>query len=143
MNVGNCKHFNGTMNDECDKGVEYKTLAGEPEFGLVKRLPCLSKYRVESIVFCDYFRPLSQIEVNEAEQKREKSIQDKLIAVGLILKEHPEIDPQWEGQMDDRKGFRGTIECPVCKGILHYTIAGGNHHIWGKCETEDCLSWMM
>lgn len=37
----------------------------------------------------------------------------------------------------------GTIICPLCNNTLYYTIARSNMHIWGKCETNSCLSWMM
>ena len=40
------------------------------------------------------------------------------------------------------RGIEGTIECPACKGTLHYSIAGTNGHMWGRCETKDCLTWM-
>lgn len=46
-----------------------------------------------------------------------------------------------------RKKHRGTshrevIECPCCKGKLHLSIAASNGHVWGKCETAGCLSWI-
>lgn len=37
---------------------------------------------------------------------------------------------------------RGTIECPKCNGQLNYTRASSNGHVWGKCKTDNCLSWM-
>jgi hypothetical protein len=58
-------------------------------------------------------------------------IDNTIAAIGTILEKHP--------KMEDAKG---EIECPLCKGILHYTKSGYNNHIWGKCETEDCLSWV-
>lgn len=36
----------------------------------------------------------------------------------------------------------GTIECPKCKGVLHFSKAKSNGHTRGKCESENCLSWM-
>lgn len=39
-------------------------------------------------------------------------------------------------------GGRGQIECPICKGNLHYSVASYNGHLWGKCETEGCVAWM-
>ena len=35
-----------------------------------------------------------------------------------------------------------VIECPACKGRLHLSQAAYNGHVWGKCETEGCVSWM-
>jgi len=64
-------------------------------------------------------------------------------AIQIINKKHNNT-PQYEfpvpGQNESAKG---TIECPKCKGVLHYTISGYNGHVWGKCEKEDCLRWMM
>ena len=42
----------------------------------------------------------------------------------------------------DKTGVRGNIDCPVCGKRLFYVIHG-NGHIWGNCETEGCLRWMM
>jgi hypothetical protein len=39
-------------------------------------------------------------------------------------------------------GNGGKIECPVCKGDLYWRRARINGHVWGKCKTENCLSWM-
>ena len=38
---------------------------------------------------------------------------------------------------------KGTNNCPLCDKILYYTIARSNMHIWGKCGTDGCLSWVM
>lgn len=38
---------------------------------------------------------------------------------------------------------RGSIICPECGGKLNYSRAKSNGHVWGKCETPNCLSWMM
>jgi len=37
---------------------------------------------------------------------------------------------------------KGTMGCPLCGGKLHYTVAALNGHVWGACETKNCLSWM-
>jgi hypothetical protein len=40
------------------------------------------------------------------------------------------------------KAGRAKIECPVCKGALWYSVASVNGHLWGKCSTKGCVSWM-
>lgn len=40
------------------------------------------------------------------------------------------------------EGFQEVIECPACKGRLHLSIAACNGHVWGRCETPDCVKWM-
>ena len=39
------------------------------------------------------------------------------------------------------KGNQGQIKCPKCSNDLNWTRAS-NKHVWGKCKTENCLSWM-
>jgi hypothetical protein len=46
------------------------------------------------------------------------------------------------GKKKPKKPIVDTIKCPKCNGILHFSKSSYNGHIWGKCETEDCLSWM-
>lgn len=63
-------------------------------------------------------------------------------------------DPDFEklvlalnGIRDWRKANKGvnkteTVECPVCKGRLLLSIARSNSHVWGKCETLNCVQWI-
>ena len=44
--------------------------------------------------------------------------------------------------INDKEENQGTIECPKCKGDLRYFRSSSNGHVWGKCKTENCLSWM-
>ncbi len=46
------------------------------------------------------------------------------------------------GIIQTLKPNNGIIECPKCKGKLHYKRYP-NKKVYGKCETIDCLSWMM
>ena len=45
--------------------------------------------------------------------------------------------------IEDKKENKGIIECPRCKSELTYVRAKSNGHVWGKCKTENCLSWAM
>lgn len=56
-------------------------------------------------------------------------------AIAEIIKLHPKKD----GKLQD--GI-GSIKCPKCDSTLHYSISSYNGHIWGKCETNNCLGWM-
>ena len=40
------------------------------------------------------------------------------------------------------KGDSGTVECPACKGIVHWTRARSNGHRWARCETENCIAFI-
>ena len=43
----------------------------------------------------------------------------------------------------NRVAKQEAIECPTgCGGKLHLSQAAYNGHVWGKCTTEGCLSWM-
>ncbi|KMO39290.1 hypothetical protein VQ02_10130, partial [Methylobacterium variabile] len=39
-------------------------------------------------------------------------------------------------------GDEGEIPCPDCAGRLRWSRAE-NGHVWGACETANCLRWMM
>lgn len=47
---------------------------------------------------------------------------------------------QWRAKPP--RGKQEVIECPACKGKLHLSQAASNGHVWGKCETDGCVSWM-
>ncbi|KMO23000.1 hypothetical protein QR78_05680 [Methylobacterium indicum] len=40
-------------------------------------------------------------------------------------------------------GDEGEIPCPECSGRLRWARDPGNGHVWGKCESDGCLAWMM
>ena len=76
-------------------------------------------------------------------RKMSDTVQYMLIAIALI-QEETDAKPEFEPDMDKtKKGCSGEIECPKCGKRLKYSVAGGNHHIWGACETDGCLRWMM
>jgi len=35
-----------------------------------------------------------------------------------------------------------SMECPKCGGVLQYGVSSYNGHTRGKCDTENCLTWM-
>jgi hypothetical protein len=37
---------------------------------------------------------------------------------------------------------KDETECPKCKGIIKYTVAI-NNHVHAKCESKNCLNFMM
>lgn len=42
-----------------------------------------------------------------------------------------------------RRGLVGTMPCPSCgTGIVHFSVANINGHIWGMCTSKNCLRWM-
>lgn len=43
----------------------------------------------------------------------------------------------------NRVAKQEAIDCPACgTGKLHLSQAAYNGHVWGRCTTEGCVSWM-
>ena len=65
----------------------------------------------------------------------------------LTKEEMERINATFKAINTIRKGLKrgtekGFMECPYCKGMLRFTVSSYNGHIWGKCETPDCLDWI-
>lgn len=41
-----------------------------------------------------------------------------------------------------RKGVFGVVECPRCKGKLHWRTARSNGHIHACCDTLNCTEFI-
>lgn len=141
MNKGTCKHFNGMgLEDDkcCDVGVNYRKHVGGTDFGWCTRAPCIRKSTSTikpngPINACSKYEEPSQADLDkyEAEMKEfDARIDLALPVIARIKREHK------------GKGAKGVVECPACGGKLHFTHAACNGHVWGKCETDKCLSWM-
>ena len=143
MKDGWCKHFNG-MRDEgatCKRGHDYRAICGKPDWGIFTVIPCNDKN--ETDVKCADFELPTEAELAEQEKEFQERFDFTQTAIALIV-EKTKANPKWEPELDKKvEGCQGTVECPKCKGELHYSVAGGNNHIWGRCKTEECLSWMM
>jgi len=133
-----CRHFNGIGIDHgkrCRAGVVYRTHVGGEDFGWVRRLPCMPKPADEDrsrVVPCDSHEFPSLEEV-EAEERAADEIMHLTTAAIKICRD----------DAGGKRGVAGDVECPKCKGRLHYTVAAVNGHLWGRCATPDCLAWMM
>jgi len=66
--------------------------------------------------------------INEEERQSNNGLKYILDAIKLISKE---------------TGTEGKIKCPKCGNDLHWTRTSSRNHVWGKCETENCISWML
>lgn len=65
----------------------------------------------------------------------------------------PECQKEWDklvtaqitviGEIKKSGKQHGIIECPICKKNIGFTVSPSNGHILGKCETENCLAWIM
>jgi hypothetical protein len=125
-----CKHYSGTRNDKCRVGKTYVELVeGGRSPGWIRRLPCFQESSTIETCGERVFPTPEEIEL------RKKGLRARLIYMGQAL---DEINAQHKS---DGK-FQGTIPCPECGGVLKYSIAQCNGHIWGYCTTKGCLSWM-
>lgn len=40
-------------------------------------------------------------------------------------------------------GGKSSLKCPICKtGTINYSVAGVNGHIWARCTSQDCVSFI-
>lgn len=68
---------------------------------------------------------------------KERSVQESIERMKKVLPIIAKVKQSHSGE-----DWKGTETCPVCFGVLFLTHSSYNGHVWGKCETKDCLSWM-
>ena len=149
MQKGTCKHFNGTWhNKECMAGVCYADVIPRPDdnLGRAFRVPCRiiegteydqlnagQKSGYDERGTCDKFEEPTDEEIREHDEEIEAAVQRHMRTLPLIAK----VKEEQEG-----RDWQGVVSCPVCSGKLHLSHSAYNGHVWGRCDTEDCLSWM-
>lgn len=130
-----CVHFNGIREESraCNAGVVYATVKGQNATGFAA-FPC---FREGEAVPCGkrhYPTPeevAAEVAEHEASTKR---LMLGIQAAGEDAKKHG---------LKKGNGGAGSVPCPACKtGTLHYSVAGYNGHMHGRCTTADCLAWM-
>lgn len=119
-----CVHFTGVHREQCAAGVEYA------EFKT--RLPCLKSFGGEKIA-CMLRHWPTEAEIAKGVAEHEAAVAKIAHVLPIIAKVKRE---------HFKENWHGTDTCPVCGGTLHLRIAKINGHVWGRCETADCLSWM-
>ena len=129
-----CVHFNGVQHDTCRAGVNYHELFGVG-VGCFAHLCCLSE-PVGSVA-CDKSVYPTRAQAEAEQGKREKRFKQVMQCV-VVAKEHAEKEGLREGH-----GGVSQLDCPTgCGGILRYSVASVNGHMYARCSTEDCVSWM-
>ena len=121
--AGTCVHFNGIQNKECKAGVIYRSFHGD--------VPCITKYRKLSM--CGKYTEPTAEQIADSEAKHEAFFARFTKVLPLVA----EIKKEHKGQT-----WQGVRTCPVCGGRLHLSHSAYNGHVWGRCGTQDCLSWM-
>lgn len=145
MNDHTCKHYNGSVNTHCKAGVCYRDVTTDPDIleGSGLRIPChnapMKKASASQLEHfkrrgkCDKFELPTKEEI-AADEAEVTAMFDRMAKclpiIGKVKKEHKGTN------------WTGVVECLVCGGKLHLSHAALNGHVWGKCETENCVSWM-
>lgn len=141
MRKGTCKYFN-CHNNVCEAGVCYRDVTPDPgTAGCALRLPCHTinyfntphqQAHFDRRGKCDkYIEPTPQ-EISAFDKRMDDAMKRMMATLPLIDK----IKKEHRGE-----NWRGIVECPHCKGKLHLEHHLPNGHVWGKCETENCLNW--
>lgn len=141
-----CVHYNGTVNDCCRAGVNYKELAGPPETGYGLRLPCMGPdYRTgltrqplprAGVVTCPK-RVVPTAEEIEADEKALAERMERMGKVRAAIVAH--IGGPWK---KGAPGASGSIPCACCPGTVRFSRSGYNGHIHAACSTDGCAAWM-
>lgn len=129
-----CIHFTGLFAEAmkpiacCGAGVDYRATFGG-ERGIFRRMPC--RRPGPDAMPCDKRELPTADQVEAWDAYAKERLAQTFTAIGLCAE---------DAKTGNRKA--GTVECPACKGRLSYAIASRNGHMWGRCETADCLGWM-
>lgn len=141
-----CQHYDpqpGSLLDPnrcwCKKGHDTeKVQAAAKAAGVAPKWwkPCIDGHELDDAAkFCpDWIRRTRQ-EGEERADELEASMNRMRVVMPVVS--------QWRTwSKKNRVAKQEVIECPACKGRLHLSQAAYNGHVWGKCETEGCVSWM-
>ena len=139
-----CVHFTGISNSStCAAGIAYSavTVKHDPmpykdrwghEYKSAASLPCLGGNHNLVGATCDKRCTLTREQAEAKQAERERFIAQMATARQAIVE-----------NIKATGSNGGSITCPSCKtGTLGYSRAASNGHIWAKCSTPDCLSWI-
>lgn len=145
MKPGECIHYTGCLNPRapaCKAGVNYREHVGGDGFGWVRRLPCfkLTDSDPAAIVKCNLFQEASAEQIAAHEAEVAATIKKFMTAYSGNVRKWRE-QQGWSKQ--NKASATGTVPCESCgTGTIHLTMAACNGHVWGKCTTDSCVSWM-
>lgn len=130
MKKGTCKHFRGIQHDICLADKDWRWITGGELVGVAIRMPCIKRETPQAS--CEHYAEPTDEEIKEDNAWIDQAIKKIKEASPLISKLKEEY----------KDGGSGTRDCPVCGNIFHFSVAACNQHVHGKCETDDCLSFM-
>lgn len=121
----------------CKAGMDLKTVKRVPAgAGQIKWGPCIEGHTLANPhEHCPHWIRRTR----EQGEARADAIEQ---AIGRMTVAMPVVDG-WRSWTDkNRVAKQEVIECPMCKGRLHLSQSAYNGHVLGKCETDNCVSWM-
>ncbi len=132
---GFCNHYRAMSEHEtCEAGVSYEATKGLPH----DQRPCFFKGDPPATksTLCELAMYPTPEELAERDAELARRFERMIKARDAIV---AHCGGKWKKGMP---GKSGVIECPCCKGKLHYSRAGYSGHVHARCETADCVAWM-
>lgn len=149
MSPGSCIHFNGVQNNLCKRGVAYSNWAGpkpcirfieksangstslRPGEVAAERKPFPGADKAKP---CPFYQEPTDEQVQADRAETEAWLERTKVAL--------KVAAEWRVRPKPAQDRHEVKECPICKGRLHLSQSAYNGHVHGKCETQDCVSWM-
>lgn len=132
MNI--CAHFNGVQHDVCRAGVPY-SLVREPKTDTTPfRFACFQDEANGLVCDASHFP-------SREEAEAQKKADDVMLERHSRAHRAAHDDAKAKG-FGKGRGGRSFLMCPLCEGVLRYSVAGYNGHMHAGCETKGCVSWM-
>lgn len=119
--------------DTCEAGVDYKRWRGVTHASQPCFLDDKTGESKPNALPCEHLRRPTAEEIALHEEWRKARMNRMAVVMTAIT--------PWR-KAHKGKSAHEVVECPICKGRLHLSIAAYNGHIHGRCETADCVSWM-
>lgn len=127
------------MQKTCKLGFNYLEMCGGERLGCARRIPCCGK--AEGVEGRPDLGPVtcSKFELNTPE---EIAAHDAQIAeiVTRFKKTLPWVSAMKKKFPNGCGAEKDT--CPICGKDIGFRIAPGNMHMWARCETENCVSFI-
>lgn len=131
-----CQHYDGRAtiqhNGCCHAGVRYHEIGSN-----ANERPCIGGHTMQNALqLC----PKWSRNTEEDGQRRHNEIEEAMARMRMV----GQVVREWRTwTKENRVAKKEAIDCPTgCGGKLHLSQAAYNGHVWGKCTTQGCVSWM-
>lgn len=139
MSEKTCHHWRGTVEPVCGAGVNVREHVGGPDLGWCCRAPCFggvgpNERATGPIPPCERYRVSTPEEVAAKEAAVERMVAETLKVEPLVR--------EIKSRFARGEGGAGVEACPLCGGKLRWSLAGSNHHMHARCDTEGCVAFL-